>query len=170
MKAGVFVFTSNVDGQFQKAEFSPDQIIECHGSIHYLQCARPCNSEIWSSSGVELKIDETTIRTRSELPKCKLCDGIARPNILMFSDSTWIARRTESQATRYRNWLLGADTERLVTMELGAGLAVPSVRYETERREGTLIRINPREADTTPGGISLPLGAQAALEQIDALL
>lgn len=88
----------------------------------------------------------------------------------MFTDYTWIAHRTESQATRYRNWLLRAETERLVTMELGAGLAVPSVRYQTERREGTLIRINPREADTTAGGISLPLGAQAALEQIDALL
>lgn len=170
MKAGVFVFTSNVDGQFQKAGFSPDQIIECHGSILHLQCARPCNSEIWSSNVVELKIDETTIRTCSELPKCKLCHGIARPNILMFSDYTWIAHRTEAQATQYRSWLKTAETERLVILELGAGLAVPSVRYEMERREGTLIRINPREADTPPGGISLPLGAQAAIEQIDGLL
>src|ERR1700691_5895861 len=31
---GCFVFTSNVDGHFQRAGFSPEQIVECHGSIH----------------------------------------------------------------------------------------------------------------------------------------
>src|SRR5439155_19501480 len=35
---GYFVFTSNVDGQFQKAGFPEDRLLECHGSIHYLQC------------------------------------------------------------------------------------------------------------------------------------
>ena len=33
---GGFVFTSNVDGQFQAAGFS--SVMECHGSIHFLQC------------------------------------------------------------------------------------------------------------------------------------
>jgi len=33
-----FVFTSNVDGQFQKAGFDPERIAEVHGSIHHLQC------------------------------------------------------------------------------------------------------------------------------------
>ena len=41
-KKSFFVFTSNVDGQFQKAGFQGSQIFECHGSIHYLQC--PCNN------------------------------------------------------------------------------------------------------------------------------
>ena len=36
---GYFVFTSNVDGQFQKAGFSLEHIVECHGSIHHFQCA-----------------------------------------------------------------------------------------------------------------------------------
>ena len=35
---GAFVYTSNVDGHFQKAGFSQDQVCECHGSIHHLQC------------------------------------------------------------------------------------------------------------------------------------
>ena len=38
MAKGAFVFTSNVDGQFQKAGFDPQRIHECHGSIHHLQC------------------------------------------------------------------------------------------------------------------------------------
>src|SRR5947209_11919199 len=40
-KAGYFVFTSNVDGQFQQAGVPDDRIVECHGSIHHLQCTRP---------------------------------------------------------------------------------------------------------------------------------
>lgn len=38
MPLGARIFTSNVDGQFQKAGFSESQIHECHGSLHYLQC------------------------------------------------------------------------------------------------------------------------------------
>jgi NAD-dependent SIR2 family protein deacetylase len=37
-----FVFTSNVDGQFQRAGFPEDSIVECHGSIHSLQCLGDC--------------------------------------------------------------------------------------------------------------------------------
>src|SRR3990170_4287678 len=32
-----FVVTSNVDGQFQKAGFREEEILEVHGSIHHLQ-------------------------------------------------------------------------------------------------------------------------------------
>lgn len=43
MLHGAFVFTSNVDGQFQRAGFGEDVVAECHGSIHHLQCTRPCS-------------------------------------------------------------------------------------------------------------------------------
>lgn len=33
---GAFVFTSNVDGQFQKAGFGHDGVAEIHGSINIL--------------------------------------------------------------------------------------------------------------------------------------
>ena len=35
-KNNYFIFTSNVDGQFQKAGFSEKKIVEVHGSIHHL--------------------------------------------------------------------------------------------------------------------------------------
>jgi NAD-dependent SIR2 family protein deacetylase len=38
---GGFVFTSNVDGQFQKAGFSDNNIVETHGNIHHIQCRDP---------------------------------------------------------------------------------------------------------------------------------
>jgi hypothetical protein len=50
----------------------------------------------------------------------------------------------------------------VVVIELGAGTAVPTVRYECQRQGGTLIRINVREAQVPPEGISLPLQALTA--------
>ena len=46
-KEGYFVFTSNVDGQFQKAGFADEKIIECHGSIHHFQCLHGCSQPIF---------------------------------------------------------------------------------------------------------------------------
>jgi NAD-dependent SIR2 family protein deacetylase len=36
-----FVFTSNVDGQWAAAGWPTDRILECHGSLHHLQCENP---------------------------------------------------------------------------------------------------------------------------------
>ena len=39
-KHGYFIFTNNVDGLFQKAGVPSDNILECHGSMHYMQCCK----------------------------------------------------------------------------------------------------------------------------------
>lgn len=44
-KESFFVFTSNVDGQFQSAGFQEENIFECHGSIHFLQCLANCGQK-----------------------------------------------------------------------------------------------------------------------------
>lgn len=165
---GCFVFTSNVDGQFQKAGFPAEQIVECHGSIHHLQCARPCGDAIWEAGDFELHIDPETFRADAPLPECPHCGALARPNVLMFGDSHWVPDRTREQLARYRAWLGGLRGARLVVVECGAGTAVPSVRHECQRG-GTLIRINPREPQAMPDAISLPLGALDALTRIDAV-
>lgn len=170
LSLGSFVFTSNVDGQFQKAGFSNDRVVECHGSIHHLQCARPCRTDIWPAGALHLEIDHQTIRTTSSLPTCPHCGGIARPNILMFGDGEWIEDRSARQWNQWQQWLRDANSERLVTIEMGAGLAVPTVRRECESQSGILIRVNPSEADVEPGGISLPVGALTALRAIDAAM
>ena len=59
---GYFVFTSNVDGHFQRAGFAPERVLECHGSIHYLQCTRPCSEAIWSAEAATIDVDADTIR------------------------------------------------------------------------------------------------------------
>jgi NAD-dependent SIR2 family protein deacetylase len=169
MPAGHFVFTSNVDGQFQKAGFAEDRILECHGSIHYLQCVNLCSSAIWPAAGTEVSVCERTIRALSELPRCPNCNALARPNILMFGDWGWVPDRSEAQHVRYRAFLREVQGKKLVAIELGAGLAIPTVRIECENQPQTLVRINPREAGVPAHGIAFPTGALEALREIDAL-
>jgi NAD-dependent SIR2 family protein deacetylase len=170
MPLGWFVFTSNVDGHFQRAGFDPERIVECHGSLDHMQCMKYCTHAIWTAPSEPVAIDETTFRAHQPLPSCPQCGGLARPNVLMFGDGEWLEHRTAEQHERYARWRRDVRGQRVVIIELGAGTHVPTVRIECEQTHGTLIRINPREAEIPPGGISLPLGALDTLQRMDRLL
>jgi NAD-dependent SIR2 family protein deacetylase len=170
--AGYFVFTSNVDGQFQRAGFAPERIVECHGSIHQFQCTASCTDEVWDAEHETVSLEEETFRALEPLPKCRNCPALARPNILMFGDWSWLGYRTHAQQERFSGWLneLAKSSAKLVVIELGAGSAVPTVRHTSEhvvdRFGGKLIRINPREHEVPSGHIGLPFGAAEGLRQI----
>lgn len=167
---GGFVFTSNVDGHFQRAGFAEEQILECHGSVEFDQCVRACDRAIRRADAAPIDIDEATFRARQPLPVCPACGGTARPNVLMFNDFGWLPEREYEQRGHYRRWRNTLSRLKLVAIELGAGTAIPTVRYECERVAERLIRINPRESQTPRGQIGLPLGAVEALERLDAAL
>ncbi len=169
---GYFVFTSNVDGQFQKAGYREDRIEECHGSIHHLQCSYVCSHKIWDANRTEIEVDEDTFKAQEPLPKCADCGMIARPNILMFGDWNWLPYRTDEQSQRMKKWLKKIYDEKmnLVVVEMGAGESVPTVRMKSEHvvqiHGGTLIRINPRDYLVPSQHIGIPLGSAEAIEQI----
>ena len=173
MQRGYFVFTSNVDGQFQMAGFDARRLLECHGSIHHLQCLKPCSDGIWSAGGFEPEVDEEACTLRNAPPVCAECGALARPNVLMFGDWGWNGAREQRQSARMEQWL--ATVRSPVVVELGAGTAIASVRRFGERaieRFGArLIRINPREA-AVPGleHVGIDAGALAALRAIAAPL
>lgn len=164
------VLTSNVDGQFQQAGFDATHVLEVHGSIHHLQCSRPCSQEIWSAEGIEVQVDTESFRARSPLPQCPRCGKVARPNILMFGDYNWISTRIEQQETQLQDWLGDVGDSRLLIIECGAGKAIPTVRRAGESLQShmgaQLVRINKREADGPPGTISIGAGALEALQLI----
>nr|VFK52233.1 MAG: NAD-dependent protein deacetylase, SIR2 family [Candidatus Kentron sp. TUN]VFK52426.1 MAG: NAD-dependent protein deacetylase, SIR2 family [Candidatus Kentron sp. TUN]VFK61925.1 MAG: NAD-dependent protein deacetylase, SIR2 family [Candidatus Kentron sp. TUN] len=166
-----FVFTSNVDGQFQKAGYAEEDIVECHGSLHHLQCARCCSRDIWPAMEIHVSVDPDTFQAADPLPGCPRCGGLARPNVLMFGDGDWHPERTAVQEVAFRRWLATVRESRLVIVECGAGRAVPTVRNTCEaiaRDSGaTLIRINPRELEGPSGTISIAEGALATLTEID---
>jgi len=166
---GGFVFTSNVDGHFQKAGFEDRHMEECHGSLHHLQCSRPCSNEVWSADTVVPQIDTEQCRWQGELPRCPKCGAVARPNILMFGDFEWIEERSDAQRVRRNRWL--SNVERPAIIEMGAGVDIPSVRqfgHSLVRSKGArLIRLNPRES-AVPSSMDVgwSIGALEGLQRI----
>lgn len=172
--ADYFVVTSNVDGQFQKAGYSDDRILEVHGSIHWLQCQTPCSSNIWANDEV-IEIDEPTMRARHVLPCCPDCGEVSRPNILMFGDWNWLPDRTRTQEHLFDQFLIEHADSRIAVIEMGAGTGIPTIRATSERigwslEHANVIRINPRESEIKPPHLSIPCGALEGLRKIDAAL
>ncbi len=165
---GCFVFTSNVDGQFQRAGFPEDVICEVHGSLHHLQCMEPCGHGIFSADTYVPEVDEEACLLTSPLPRCTRCDALLRPNVLMFGDGEWLSQRTAGQRRRLEQWL--RTTHRPVVIEIGAGSHVPTVRWFSETLGEPLIRINPTEPDIPGRGVSLAMGGLDALSGIRAAL
>jgi NAD-dependent SIR2 family protein deacetylase len=173
MQNGAFVYTSNVDGQFQRAGFSADRIHEVHGAIDAMQCLAGCGVGVFSAEGQTVEIDPATMRAVGRLPACPRCGSLARPNILMFGDGGWDPSDSDAQAGRLRAWLgrVAQADARLVVVECGAGTAIPTVRMFCERLAtipgATLIRVNSREPRAPAGSIAVPTGALEALRAID---
>lgn len=169
----IFIFTSNVDGHFQKAGFIKDQIMECHGSLLRLQCLNQCGHPIWEvDSDVELQFNPLTLLAEDPLPRCPRCGALARPNILMFSDWGWDQKRTSNQHEYFQAWLEQHKKTDLLVLELGAGTNIPTVRTTCEEVFETIgnhfVRINPREAESKIDNvISIPMKAMKALELIN---
>lgn len=174
LQHGAAVFTSNVDGHFQRVGFDPQRVVEIHGAVDFNQCIRNCGVGIYPAEAVPVAIDEETMRAAEPLPKCPQCGELARPNILMFGDWDWDEARTAEQTRRLEEWLRSLPSMKLVVVECGAGTAIPTVRRFTERlvraAGGTLVRLNVREPEVPDGHLGLALGALAALRAIDQRL
>jgi NAD-dependent SIR2 family protein deacetylase len=167
-----FAVTSNVDGQFQKAGWDPERVHEVHGSIHHLQCTVPCCDDVWTCRE-DVPVDLATMRAEV-IPACRHCRRVARPNILMFGDGAWLPHRSADQGRRFQAFLEENGGERVVVLEIGAGTAVATIRWISERLgrlPGSLVvRVNPREPDIRPPNLGLPAGALEALSGIDQAL
>lgn len=177
---GYFVYTSNVDGQFQKAGFDQNRIEECHGSIHHVQCLAHCNEQVWSAGDVHPEtIDTEHCLWEGPLPSCPKCAALVRPNILMFNDFHWEDTRHRLQRGHLQAWLKQWSGDNSlpppVIIELGAGMAIPSVRnfsaYAQKKTQGAIIRINPTAAQVSSAkDVGLAMGALAALNAMAAVL
>lgn len=174
---GYYVFTSNVDGQFQKAGFVGERIEECHGTIHKLQCIAPCSDDVWDADGLEVHVDESRFHALFPLPGCRRCQRLARPNISMFGDGAWNGGLSREQGERRMAWIasIRASKAKVVIIELGAREAVAAVRRFSEsvsRLPGAhLIRINPRDVGVSaPNHHVLKMGALEGLQKMEHLL
>ena len=174
-KHGGFVFTSNVDGHFQRSGFDPLRVYEVHGAIDFMQCTDAgCRSGIYPADAFSVDVDPETMRAKLPLPACPGCGALARPNVLMFGDYGWDEARGEEQRRRFADWLERVGADKLAIIECGAGKAVPTVRHMSERlvdaTNAVLVRVNVREPEVPKGQVGLPMGALEGLRRIDALM
>jgi NAD-dependent SIR2 family protein deacetylase len=176
-RMGTWIYTSNVDGHFQKSGFSGAMINECHGSIHHLQCLEGCTPEVWSADDFIPEVDNDTCQVLNDLPTCPHCGGLARPNIVMFGDNGWLPQRSLPQRANQAAWLEHAKSTkaRLVVIEVGAGSVIASVRDFGRRMcdemGANMIRINPREFQVEGrGDVGIPARSLSGINAIDAFL
>jgi len=173
---GAYVLTSNVDHQFQRAGWESDRIVEAHGTLEMWQCLSDCGVGLFAAANDLLSVDPVSFRAAAPLPACPGCGGLARPNVLMFSDDGWDDSRTAAQQRGLERWLVevGGGHGRLAIIECGAGLAVPTIRAAGEalarRMDATIVRINPRDPGFSRHAICVMTGAAEALARIDDAL
>jgi NAD-dependent SIR2 family protein deacetylase len=177
-------YTSNIDGVLQRAGFDAARVHEKHGNIHRLQCTlgRKCPGAAgtWEAR-VEMEYDTANFRASSSMPKCNACGALARPNVWFCTDTAYECHRAASEVNdEYIKWADGIEAEgrKLVLIECGAGMVIPSCRIEAEDRgnwcRGTLVRINPTDYAVPRDGeegapatsIGIPMGSAEGLRQI----
>jgi hypothetical protein len=109
----------------------------------------------------------------TKLLKKRFLDFYEVLSIMMFGDWDWLAKRSDKQEALFNRWIKSQASKKLAIIEIGAGVAIPSVRMQGEHiakryQHATLIRINPRDFTFDKrNSISLPLGG---LEGIKAIL
>src|SRR5574344_1107762 len=134
-----FIFTSNVDGQFQKANFDKEKIIECHGSINTFKCLYNCSKNIWESDIEKIHVEEEEF-VAIDTPTCP----------------KW---KKENKGKKLLIIELGAGTAISTVRRESENIA----KYYN----GKLIRINPRDFQVDSNyGYSIPFGAVEGLKSI----
>lgn len=139
-----FIVSSNVDGMFQKTGFTENQVFEVHGAGAFQQCTLPCHQGIWENNP-QFNPEREDL-TENDLPKCPVCGRLARPNVYIFKDKTFVRKRVDNQKQNYDYFIERNDGKKFLVLEIGAGNTVKTIRHHTKRlvrnQEAWVIRIN----------------------------
>lgn len=146
-----YVLTSNIDGQFKKAGFSPERIFEPQCSAKDFQCSVPCCSEIWDGGEMLRRITAHMNQETYECPKeyypvCPRCHAPAIQNMRGYHN--FIEDRVMWNREDFERYVKEAERYRTVFLELGAGFNSPGIiRHPFQRLayrypDAVLIRMN----------------------------
>jgi hypothetical protein len=120
MGHGAFAVTTNVDGQLHRARFDAWRVVERHGALEWLQCARDCGAPLSPGGMIDVVVESG--RAVDPLPRCT-CGALLRPNVALVGDARWDASRAREQESRLDDWLGElrlARGRRVVVVECGA--------------------------------------------------
>jgi NAD-dependent SIR2 family protein deacetylase len=124
-----FVFTTNVDHQFQKAGFDKKRLFYTQGDYGLFQCSKPCHSETYDNEKIILDMIEfqEDMKIPTELiPKCPKCGEPMSMNLR--SDDTFVQDRGWYEASRrYRDFIENHADMHILFLELGVGYNTPGI-------------------------------------------
>lgn len=162
-----FIQTTNTDGLHIISGADEDRVFEHHGSIWEMQCLKPCCKKYWVEKTYELcKLDYNKMEA-DYLPKCKYCQKLARPRIMMFGDAEYIEK--ESQYHQYYSFIKKYYID--VTLIIGSnGWLYPIT--QNQRKSPIVININPDENIQAQynSNIQIHGKAEESINKIDKLI
>lgn len=139
-----FVITTNVDHQFQKANFDKNRLFYTQGDYGLFQCSIPCCQKTWDNEEIIIKmllsqcclIDENKNLILSEdvkmeipnelIPKCPEKGEDISMNLR--ADDTFVQDKGWYQASeRYHNFLRKCKNKKVLFLDLGSGMNTPSI-------------------------------------------
>ena len=156
-ESSTFVFTSNIDGYFERAGFDRDSVYECHGSTNYLQCIDLCKrrakNEVYHIDefnkpkvdkeynscdrwwrNIKFEKENLRVLNMDVIPTCPSCAKILRPNISHVTDQPEdiCYLRKRKQELKLLDWLRKNKNENVCIIEIGCGTSEHSLRDESE--------------------------------------
>jgi len=123
-----FIFTSNVDRLHQKSGCENSKICEIHGNLLTMQCDF-CNTLCQIPENFQF--DHTKFEC-TNLPKCKNCGNLYRPNVFLFQDDNWNREIYAEQEQNFQKFTEQNKNDNLLILEIGAGITIPTIRYFNE--------------------------------------
>ena len=154
----LFVLTTNVDHQFQRAGFPKGRLFYTQGDYGLWQCSVPCHAKTYDNyEAVRRMVEEQRdMRVPSELvPRCPVCGRPMAMNLR--ADDTFVEDEGWHEAAeRYRSFLEAHQEGRVLFLELGVGANTPVIikypfwRYTHANPQATYACVNYGEAYAHP--------------------
>lgn len=114
-----FLVTTCIDGNVGKAGFDKEKYVEPCGGYHHLQCEEKCTTDLYDLEEFKEKI---RLRERPVCPKCG--KPLVLNNIIC---NNYTEEGYLPQWEIYTGWLQKTLNRKLVVIELGVGLNLPTV-------------------------------------------
>ena len=159
-----FVITTNVDHQFQKADFDKQRLFYTQGDYGLFQCAKPCHQKTYDNEEMVKRMiaEQMDMRIPSELiPRCPVCGGPMKVNLrsdeTFVEDEGWHAasQRYTDFLTRHKDGSVETHGRAsLLFLDLGSGgntpviFKIPFIRWTMQNPNAAYATVNLGEAFT----------------------
>lgn len=124
-----FVITTNVDHQFQQADFDKQRLFYTQGDYGLWQCSVPCHQQTYDNERIvkEMVKKQQNLKIPTDLiPYCPICNKPMTMNLRC--DQTFVQDKYWYQAKkRYQDFINKHHNSKILYLELGVGNNTPAI-------------------------------------------